>query len=338
MNDVFQRIEAAIRRDPGRRGLLGEVGGPLGLGELETAAKSLAAPGTHAVIVTGFFIPLAEPAAAETDGPPGAVALAETLRRLSRSATLVTDPFCGPAVRAAAAAADLPDSIVRVLQEPSELAALLERSSPRATHLIAIERVGPGYTDDVLRSRCGAEAALQFAECVPRELWSRCLNMRGVPIEEWTVDFSAVFEAPPAGVTTIGLGDGGNELGLGKFSWCDLRGRLDAVADPRILCRVAADHAIVAGTSNWAAYGLAAATAFAAEQPEAFAGITSERQQHVLERMVRDGPAVDGVSRRFEPTVDGLPLLTYFEPLEAIHRRLRKCEHEFADSSQANDS
>jgi hypothetical protein len=38
--------------------------------------------------------------------------------------------------------------------------------------------------------------------------------------------------------------------------------------------------------------------------------------------MVREGPAVDGVSRRFEPTVDGLPLLTFLEPLRAIRRRL----------------
>src|SRR5690606_38342348 len=115
-----------------------------------------------------------------------------------------------------------------------------------------------------------------------------------------------------------------NEIGLGKFDWLDLHDRLAHVADPRILCRVAADHAILAGTSNWGGYGLAAATAVAAGSPAAFDGVTSAAQRRILEAMVRDGPAVDGVSRRFEPTVDGLPLLTFLEPLEAIHRRLKE--------------
>src|SRR5690606_16343542 len=107
------------------------------------------------------------------------------------------------------------------------------------------------------------------------DLWSRCLNMRGLPIEDWTVDFSPAFESPPPGIVTIGIGDGGNEIGLGKFDWLDLHDRLAHVADPRILCRVAADHAILAGTSNWGGYGLAAATAVAAGSPAAFDGVTS---------------------------------------------------------------
>ena len=322
MNDVFSRIEAAIRRDPGRRGLLGEVGGPLGRGELEAAARSLATDGVFAVIVTGFYIPWAEPAAAETDGPPGAVALAETLRSLGGSALLVTDPFCGSALQAAARSTGLPDEVVLVMQESDEFRELLERPASPVTHIIAIERVGPGYSEDVVRTQCGEAAARQFASCVPQEMWSRCLNMRGQPIEDWTVDFSAIFESPPAGVITIGLGDGGNEIGLGKFRWSDLRNRIESVADPRILCRIPANYAIVAGTSNWAAYGLAASTAVAAGRPEAFASVTPESQRLVLEAMVRDGPAVDGVSRRPETTVDGLPLLTFLEPLEAIHRRI----------------
>lgn len=327
MNEIFSRIEVVIRRDPGRRGLLGTVGGPLGLGELESAAKSLAADKAGVVIVTGFFIPQAEPAAAETDGPPGAIALAETLRNLNRSAILVTDPHCGPALQAAARAARLPGDVVRIVEEVNGLRQLLESPTTPVSHLVAVERVGPGYCADSLRARCGDDDARQFAASVPRTMWSRCHNMRGQSIEDWTIDFSPVFESPPAGVVTIGLGDGGNELGLGKFLWSDLRCRLESVADPGILCRVAADHAIVAGTSNWAAYGLAAATAVAAGRTEAFAPVTSESQRHILEAMVRDGPAVDGVSRRREATVDGLPMLTFLEPLEAIHRRLQELEH-----------
>ncbi|MBA3315649.1 MAG: DUF4392 domain-containing protein [Planctomycetota bacterium] len=322
MNEAFVEIERAIRRDPARRGLLGGAGEPLGLGELAAAATSLAAGPGHAIILTGFYIPLAEPAAAETDGPPGAVALAETLQRLGHTATLVTDPYCAAALSAAALAAGLAPDIVRVCRNAAELALIVERAEPATTHLIAIERVGPCYALDLVRSRCGEAAASRFAECVPQELWSRCLNMRGVVIDEWTVDFSAVFETRADGLTTIGLGDGGNELGLGKFAWADLAMRLEGIADPRILCRVAADHAVIAGTSNWAAYGLAAATAIAAGRPEAFDAVSPASQTRIIESMVLNGPAVDGVSRRYEPTVDGLPLLTFLEPLRTIRRRM----------------
>ena len=322
MKTDFSAIEAAIRRDPGRRGLLGATGGQLGLGDLEAAARSLAATGRHAVIATGFYIPLAEPSAAETDGPPGAVALAATLQRLGIEVTLVTDRFCIQALRAAAIAADLHAETVLALAGPEELPRLLNEARPKVSHLIAIERVGPGYTTDLIRTRFGDAAAEQFGRLTPIELQARCLNMRGMPIEEWTVDFSAAFESPGPGVTTIGLGDGGNEIGLGKFSWPDLVARLDGVADARILCRIAADHAIIGGTSNWAAYGLAAATAAAAGATAAFGDVTPDSQRRVLEAMVQGGPAVDGVTRRFEPTVDGLPLLTFLQPLHAIRNRL----------------
>lgn len=319
---LFERIEAAIRRDPARRGLLGGPGTPVGLGELEAAARSLAGAGRHVVIVTGFYIPSADPPAAETDGPPGAAALAETLQRLGIAATLVTDPLCAPALRAAAEAAGLPVEAVRCVDSPDALSGLLEPAELKVSHLIAIERVGPCYGADQVRARCGEEAAARFTAVVPREYWTRCLNMRGVPIEEWTVDFSGPFESPPAGVATIGVGDGGNELGLGKFAWADLAARLDGVADPRILCRVAADHAVLGGTSNWAAYGLAAATAVTAGRPDAFAGVTPAAQRSVIEAMVRNGPAVDGLTKRFEATVDGLPLAAFLEPLKQIRRAL----------------
>lgn len=321
MNTQIHRIETAIRHDPARRGLLGAAGAPLGLGELEAAARSLAERGRHSVIVTGFYIPSAEPPAAETDGPPGAVALAATLLRLGQRATLVTDPLCTSALRAAARAAGFPEDSVRSVDSPGVFRTFLEEAKG-LTHLIAVERVGPCYSEDHVRTRCGDEAALRFTDAVPREFWSRCLNMRGLPIEEWTVDFSGPFESPPEGVTTIGVGDGGNELGLGKFAWTELSARLEGLADPRILCRIAAEHAVVAGTSNWAAYGLAAATAVVAERPDAFEPVSADAERAVIEAMVREGPAVDGVTKRFEATVDGLSLETYLAPLEGIRRAL----------------
>ncbi len=292
----------------------------MGLGELAVAAGSLAASGRRVAIVTGFYIPTAEPPAAETDGPPGSVALAATLVRLGMEATVVTDPPCGPAVRAAAEAAGLEDDAVREFADGAGFERYVAEGG--LSHLIAVEREGPGYCRDSVRERFGETAAERFASLVPADAWRRSHNMRGLAIDGWTADFSGPFERAGDSLFTIGLGDGGNELGLGKFDWSQLAVRLEGLADPRILCRIACDAAVVAGTSNWAAYGLAAATAALAGQPDAFAPVTPERETAVLEATVLRGPAVDGITRRFEPTVDGLPLVTYLQPLVLLRRRL----------------
>ncbi|MFW5833626.1 MAG: glutamate cyclase domain-containing protein, partial [Pseudomonadota bacterium] len=69
MVTLADRMEALITRDVGRNvGPLADAA----RGGLARAAASLA-EARSAVIVTGFYIPKAEPPAAETDGPIGAV-------------------------------------------------------------------------------------------------------------------------------------------------------------------------------------------------------------------------------------------------------------------------
>ena len=62
------------------------------VGALRRAAESIGAASRLDVsILTGFYIPAAEPPAAETDGPLGAVQLAAAVGRLGGTARLVTD-------------------------------------------------------------------------------------------------------------------------------------------------------------------------------------------------------------------------------------------------------
>jgi hypothetical protein len=70
----------------------------------------------------------------------------------------------------------------------------------------------------------------------------------------------------------------------------------------------------VAGTSNWGAIALAAATLLWRGQWPLLARYDAESERRAIEEMVHHGPAVDGVTRRQEATVDGLPLLTYLQP------------------------
>ena len=83
--------------------------------------------------------------------------------------------------------------------------------------------------------------------------------MRGIDVTPLVSPAHRLFEVAPRWsppVTTIGIGDGGNEIGMGKIPWQVIRRNI-----PRgglVACRVPADHLIVCGVSNWGAYGLGA--------------------------------------------------------------------------------
>ena len=309
-------MENAIRTDPGGRGLLNSLHDPLGLGELARAAESLANSERHVLIVTGFYIPAADTPAAETDGPPGAVALATVLRNLEIEVSIITDDRCAGAVRSAMRGGGMDGTLLRIANSPADFQETVTKIWP--SHLIAIERLGRTYDVATVEEHWGSDAAREFRERVPSEQWARLLNMRGIPLDEWTTDFSDAFENPPAGTVTIGIGDGGNEIGMGKFRWHEMARRVPETSLPGILTRVGCDHSIIAGTSNWGAVGLAAAVATVRNSPQTFAMITPAIQTTILERMVEHGPAVDGVTRRFEPTVDGLPAEVYQKPFDEI--------------------
>ena len=72
----------------------------------------------------------------------------------------------------------------------------------------------------------------------------------------------------------------------------------------RIASVVATDHLVVAGTSNWGAYGIAAQLAWLTGEPMLHSPGTERR---LIAACVEAG-AIDGLSRRAEPTVDGLSL------------------------------
>jgi hypothetical protein len=153
--------------------------------------------------------------------------------------------------------------------------------------------------------------------------------MRGEIIDAWTGGLHRLFdwvaEFRPD-VRTIGIGDGGNENGMGCLRWDDVARRLLGPQAARIPCRIATDWNIIAGTSNWGGYALAAAVLSLRDQLGVMEPWTCEREQRMLEKFVVHGPAVDGATRLPEATVDGLPFLTYIQPWAAIRRLLGLAE------------
>jgi hypothetical protein len=270
-------IEKLICRDVGRRTqkLIDATAG-----ELQAAAETLA--GASSVgLITGFFVPRGDVAAPETDGPVGTALLAAGLAACGVPARIAVDSPCARAVRAAVAAAG--QGGIAVDEVALDDAAAIDRTivawrAARVDHAISIERCG-------------------------RSIDGKPRNMRGVDVSPWTAPLDDLYLA--GDWTRIAVGDGGNEMGMGK-----LPSALIAAEVPNgaaIASVTSCDHLIVAGVSNWGAYGLMAALAVlrADWRDTMLAVLTVERDLAVTTAIVEKAGAVDGVTARSEATVDG---------------------------------
>lgn len=280
--DRIAELERGIARDVGRN--IAPLAAAARSG-LWGAAESLTTiPDACVLVLTGCFIPAVS--APETDGPPGAAALAAALARAGRRVAVVTDARCASATRAtlgvvsaSVAHGVVDDGLARVRWDGGTMFPL-----DQVTHAIAVERLGPGCD-------------------------RRIRGMRGDDRTHVSGRVHELFAAP----VTIGIGDGGNELGMGSVPHAVVAGSI-ANGD-RIHCRVPADHLIVAGVSNWGAYGLIAA--LAVRRPGGFAAsarelLGEEADAALLQACVRDGGAVDGVTGRPEQSVDGVSAALHY--------------------------
>jgi D-glutamate cyclase len=334
MIDLLTAIRDLIQVDVNRRGLAATPAPNLFTecaGDFAAACCSLADSGSGSVaIVTGFFIPHGRPPAAETDGPLGAVFLARALAPLGMRITLLAEASCTPALDAGLDACGLKGSVtvIALPAGPDEWPTFIQETWLPFTrrddkiHLIALERVGPSHTAASIERQSGGAAVAEFLSEVPAASHDRCHTMRGVDITALTAPAHLLFELADAndGIVTIGIGDGGNEIGMGKLPWHVVRHNIPSGA--RIACRIATQHAIVAGISNWGAYGLGAGVLHlrGAAELDGLFDLAAERR--VLAAMVERGPLVDGVTGEQGIAVDGLEFDRYAEPLAAIGRLL----------------
>jgi len=325
--DQFERL---IRRDPGRRGLISSEPqfGRLCDGHLKLAAMHLAEQGSSVAIVTGFFIPRADPPAAETDGPLGALMLAKLLEQAGLTTCIITDRHCIHAIQVGAEFVEYAPEQVIECQEPAFewCQDFVESDVGRElTHLIAIERAGPSHTLEsfIAQPRYSDPPHDDFETQVPPDARNRCHNMRGAIIDQHTIELHHLFEiariARPE-LRTIGIGDGGNEIGMGTIAWEDIARRLPGESSGRIVCRIATDWTIIAGTSNWGGYALAAGVLSELGRTELLRDWNQTHQLELLNHIVREGPAVDGITALAEATVDALPFATYIQPWESMRR------------------
>jgi D-glutamate cyclase len=250
-------------------------------GGLLAAAHSIVAASRPSVVVlTGAFIPWGSPAAPETDGPPGAVLLAAGLRELGISVRLLTDDSCKPVVAAAARAANLDIPVDVCNGAAHELdTALANYRTAHVTHVVAVERMG------------------QAADGTVR-------NFRGEDVTEHTAVLTPLFAGTETW-TTIGIGDRGNEIGMG-----DVPVDIVTLAVPHgreIHCVTTCDHLIVSGVSNWGALGLLLSVGLLWNGPSRVAldYASVEWHQTLLDACL-DAGAIDGTLGRAAESVDGV--------------------------------
>ena len=141
------------------------------------------------------------------------------------------------------------------------------------------------------------------------------MNGRDITAEN---DPLARWALASAGTVTIGIGDGGNEIGMGKIPHETIVKNIPN--GDLIHCRVPTDHLIVAGVSNWGAYAFAAGLFVLLDRKPPVDLFDPDRELAILEAMVREGPLVDGVTGKQTATVDGLSWDEYSRPLLDIRR------------------
>lgn len=258
--------------------------------------------GSHVFLITGAGMPPWLPAG-ETDGPLGAASLARALDLAAGAKPVLVvqpnhaDPLAAAVTAAGLAVVDAPDfrsrthaSLITTI-EPG-ITAGLERArelfaqfEPRA--VIFIEKIGP--------NRAGYYHGVLGYGRAPDEL----ANM--VPVLDLAQDRR---------VLTIGIGDGGNEIGFGLIA-DDVRriqpygAKCQCPCGQGIAAIAATDILVVAAVSNWGAYAIAANLALELRNPEMLHGADDEAL--MLERCVQAG-AADGATGRPTLSVDGVPL------------------------------
>ncbi len=292
MRDSIDKIERIITEDKTGRGIKDLVI----YGDMEKAALSLLNSGETVFITTGLYI---NDRAVGTDGPSGAIALATALHKLGKNAVLVEDGPSKPIIQCAldTVGLDIPMVLFPISGREAFAEELIKEYRP--SHIIAIERTGP--------ARDGKYYDVK-GQAIAREIGHMDILFR---------------EAGAKGIATIGIGDEGNEIGMGKIYDQVVR----AIPHGEIIaCTIPTDYLVVSGIANWAAHGICACMSLLTCRSLV---IKEEDERRLLEELVRCG-AVDAYTKKKEVTVDSLKAEDYFDVVNRlrgiVEEHLRKCQ------------
>lgn len=323
MAGVARVIDTLTTVDIGSRGIIGPLRqaadraqGPMAAMQAATVLEETVTRGDVVCLVTGFPIP--PTLTQETDGPPGTVALARALGvGLAADVIILCDPGAVAVCEAVAAALDLrvgdramsvgdPDavSVEPLPVDPEEAVAVGDSVAALApSAVVSIEKAAPN----------------------PAGVYH---NMGGQDITPACGRVERLL-ARVGDVPVIGIGDGGNELGMGVL---ESTVREEVPYGEECLChcgdgiatRIGADVVVPATVSNWGAAGVCACLA----SRTGVNVLHSPGEEHRMLAAAANAGAVDGVAGGTTGWVDGLPPGVHAALVRLLHAALGSLEPE----------
>lgn len=250
----------------------------------EDAANIILKNPNNVIILTGFYILSA--GAAETDGPIGAIAIGNALKKLGYHVTYVTDEFSKPPIEKVLSENDNLEIFPMQDHEQSAITADKMINDLNPNLIISIERCGPTANGDYL-------------------------NSKGKKIGEFNSKTEFLLNN---NIPSIGIGDGGNEIGMGNLKHI-IKNSTELSNPP---CITTTDLLIPASTSNWGGYGLVA-------------GLSKITKKNLLpsisedEKLIKDfvdAGGVDGITATSTYKVDSFELEVNSSILNRLHKQV----------------
>ena len=319
LEGAAEDIDQLITMDMNRRGVVRRLyeaarkktGKPLVQAAAETLFEATSR-GSHVLIATGWpDRPWITPAIGELDGPPGAALLGRSLHDSCGAVPVfLVEEQLIPAMTATARAAGL------AVLSTEEAAACVD--SPAPLHACSVL----SFPADEEKAKTDSDRLIEeLNPTAVAAVEKGSANTKGVIHNARGMDTSScmakvdelVKRAQDAGIPSVGVGDGGNEIGMGMISDA-IREHIpygDKCACPcggGIAPEIETDVLVVSTVSNWGAYGTAACLALVTGNQDVLHDPSTELRTL---REAADAGLIDGNTGYVTPGADGLSAETH---------------------------
>jgi hypothetical protein len=275
--------------------------------------------GDTVIITTGHPVrPWVNPEIMESDGPPGAVALAKAINMgLGAVPVIVCEDSLTNIVHGGCSAAGI---LVRSVEEA--------KKSTECPHFVNVASIRALSVEDHDTARETAHKILNELNPVAMiAIEKPGMNEKGIyhltagfDISPGVAKVDYIFEeARSQGILTIGVGDGGNELGMGVIKDF-IKASIPNGSECKCPCKAGiapyleTDFLVVSTVSNWGAYAIVACLAYILENPSLLHD--AETELRVLNQCAFEG-AIDSVGRAI-PQVDSIPANIHCAIVESL--------------------
>ena len=220
-------------------------------------------------IARGFYVA----GHAEIDGPPGALIISLVLKKLGYTPVILTDKYCQNFFEKY----DIKVIYMEIAMEKEKKIEFVERTIKEynPTGMISIER-------------CGLNIQDKYA------------NMRNICISEYTAEIDLFFKMYYNKIPTVGIGDGGNEIGMGNLEDI-IKNNLNLVP-----CKIKVDKLIISSVSNWGGYGLVAYLCNLTKNKQFFETVEKTVKDYI--KFIISLGSVDGITHENVEKVDGFDI------------------------------